>query len=94
MKSIVIGATIVAAFTSLAQADEVMGKVRDSHAQMQPRAHKSSMVSSDVVVDGRVVGRDPSQVARATIANQYYSLSAAGGEGGAGGDAGGAAAAD
>lgn len=95
MKSIVVGATIFAAFTSLAQADEVMGKARDSYAQMQTRAHKS-MTPTDVVVDGRVVGRDPSQVVRATIANQYYSLSAAGGEGGGGGggEGGGAAAAD
>jgi len=93
MKSIVIGATIFAAFTSLAQADEVMGKAQNSYAQMQPRAHKS-MMSTDVIVDGRVVGRDPSEGVRAAIANQYYSLSATGGEGGGGGggDAGGAAA--
>jgi hypothetical protein len=92
MKSIVIGAAILAAFTSLAGADEIMGKARESHAQMQPRKHHVTLVATDVVVDGRVVGRDPSEAVRSTIAAQSYSLGASGMEGGGGiGDAGGAA---
>jgi hypothetical protein len=92
MKSIVIGAAVFAAFTSLAHADEVMGNARESFAQMpQHFAAKSS----DVIVDGRVVGRDPSVSVRMSIANEANSVTAAGAEGGgAGGDAGGAAAAD
>ena len=92
MKSVVIAAAAFAAFTSLAHADEVMGNVRESFAQMpQHFAAKSS----DVLVDGRVVGRDPSESVRLSIANEAHSITAAGAEGGAGGgDAGGAAAAD
>ena len=93
MKSIVIGAAIFAAFTSLAHADEIMGNVLNSNAQMHPRAHKAVMTATDVVVNGRVVGRDPSASVRWSIANEYNSLSAAAeGAGAMGGDAGGAAA--
>ncbi len=90
MKSFIAAVAILAASTSFAHADEIMGKAQDSFAQMRPQ--RSAVMSTDVVVDGRVVGRDPSQSVRTSIASSFYSLSAAGGEGGAGGDAGGAAA--
>jgi hypothetical protein len=90
MKSLIAAAAVIAAFTSFAHADEVAGNVRNSHAQMQPRVHRSTVVSTDVVVDGRVVGRDPSLSTRMAIANEFYSLSAAAG---GGGDAGAGAAA-
>jgi hypothetical protein len=93
MKSIVIGAAIFAAFTSLAHADEIMGNILNSNAQMHPRAHKAVMTATNVVVNGRIVGRDPSASVRWSIANEYNSLSAAAeGAGAMGGDAGGAAA--
>jgi hypothetical protein len=94
MKLSFAAAAIFAASTSFVHAGEITGKARDSFARMQPGAHKSMTLATDVIVDGRVVGRDPSKSVRANIANSYYSLSAAGGEGGSGGDAGGAAAAD
>ena len=93
MKSIVIGAAILAACTSLAQADEIFGNARDSYAQMpQPKVRQSMRMATDVVVDGHVVGRDPSPSVRMAIANEYYSLRAETGDGGGGGNAGGDAA--
>jgi hypothetical protein len=94
MKAFILAGAILAAVTTVAQADS-SSRARDSMAQMphQQRAHKSIKVANDVVVDGRVVGRDPSLHVRAAMANEYYSLSAAGAEGG-GGDAGGGAAAE
>ena len=93
MKSITIAAVLLAGIGSVAHADEIFGTVRDSYAQMPP-THKSMQMSSlDVLVDGQIVGRDPSPSVRQALANEYYSLRAETGDGGggnAGGDAGGA----
>ena len=97
MKSIVVAAALFAAMGSVAHADEIFGNVHpDSYAQTpRPSAHKFIVKSTDVVVDGQVIGRDPSQSVRTALANEYYILRAETGDGGggsAGGDAGAGAA--
>ena len=92
MKSLVIGSAVLAVVASIASVAhaETTVRVRNSLAQMpqQLRAHKSmSMTKNDVVVDGRVVGRDPNATIRASLVAEYYSRNAAGGEGGGDGGA-------
>ena len=95
MKSLVIGSALLVAFVSVAQAESSQ-RHRNSMAQMsqQTRAEKAmaQMQSTDVMVNGRVVGRDPSQAVRSQLANEYFSVWAAGAEGG--GDAGGGSSGD
>src|SRR5947207_10160806 len=90
MKAFLIGTALVTALTSAALAESAT-RTRSAMAQMshQQQAQKvQEMAATDVVVAGRVVGRDPSQSVRASLATEQFSLWAAGAEGG-GGDAGG-----
>jgi hypothetical protein len=89
MKAFVIASVVVVATAAVAQAQS--DRVRNSHAQMlhQPSKHMSVSDSTDVVVGGRVVGRDPSESVRTALYRDYYGVNGAGAEVG-GGDAGGA----
>jgi len=91
MKAIVIASVVLAATAAFAQAQSV-DRARNSYAQMshQPSHQKSVSDSTEVVVSGRVMGRDPSESVRSALHRDYYIMNAAGAE--VGGDAGGGAA--
>jgi len=92
MKAFVIASVVLVATAAVAQAQSE--RVRNSHAQMphQPGKHMSVSDSTDVVVGGRVVGRDPSESVRTALYRDYNSVNGAGAE--VGGDGGGAGAGD
>src|SRR5690242_13725903 len=78
MKVFVIASVVLAATATVAQAQS--NHVRNSHAQMlhQPAKQMAVADSMDVVVGGRVVGRDPSESVRTAIYRDYNSLNGAG----------------
>jgi hypothetical protein len=88
MKAFVIASVVLVATAAVAQAQSE--RVRNSHAQMphQPGKHMSVSDSTDVVVGGRVVGRDPSESVRTALYRDYFSADGAGAEVGGGGGAG------